>query len=102
ALIFAVVHTQYVRPDGFALYNLATVFVAGAVYAWSVHATRSLIPAMVSHAFCNLPQQLEWAPFETALLIPAAMILVWLWPKMSNTAHIAQASEKARFQGPVR
>ncbi|SIO13381.1 CAAX protease self-immunity [Parasphingorhabdus marina DSM 22363] len=82
ALIFAIVHTQYVRPDGFALFNLATVFLVGGVCAWSVYATRSLIPALVSHAFGNLPQPLEWAPFESALLIPAAMVLIWLWPRL--------------------
>ncbi|MEO0441249.1 MAG: CPBP family intramembrane glutamic endopeptidase [Pseudomonadota bacterium] len=98
ALIFAIVHTQYVRPDSFALYNLAAVFLVGAVYAWSVHATRSLIPAMVSHAFCNLPQPLEWAPFETGMLIPAAMILVWLWPKMQGGQPDAAATSRRHFR----
>ena len=81
AAVFALVHLQYVRIDFFAIYNLASVFLVGIIYAWSVYFTRSLLPAITGHTFGNLPQPLEWAPYEVGLLIPAVAILVWLVPK---------------------
>ena len=82
ALVFALVHLQYVSADFFALYNLVAVFLVGVVYAWSVYFTRSLLPAITGHAFGNLPQPLEWAPYEVGLLLPAVAILVWLVPRV--------------------
>lgn len=81
AAIFALVHLQYVSADFFALYNLASVFLVGAVYAWSVYFTRSLLPAIMGHAFGNFPQPLEWAPYEAGLLIVSVGLLLWLAPK---------------------
>ena len=79
--LFAIVHLQYVAADLFALYNLVAVFTVGAAYAWSVYATRSLIPAIVGHAYGNFPQPLSWARDEVWLLIPAFLILFWLGRK---------------------
>jgi len=81
ALVFALVHLQYVSANFFALYNLAAVFLVGVVYAWSVYFTQSLLPAITGHAFGNLPQPLEWAPYEVGLLVPAVALLVWLVPR---------------------
>ncbi len=81
ALVFALVHLQYVGVDFFALYNLVSVFLVGIVYAWSVYFTRSLLPAIAGHTFGNLPQPLDWAPYEVGLLLPAAALLIWLMPK---------------------
>lgn len=75
-------HLQYVSADFFALYNLVAVFLVGVVYAWSVYFTRSLLPAITGHAFGNLPQPLEWAPYEVGLLLPGVAILVWLVPRV--------------------
>ena len=82
ALVFALVHLQYVSADFFALYNLVAVFLVGVAYAWSVYFTRSLLPAITGHAFGNLPQPLEWAPYEVGLLLPGVAILVWLVPRV--------------------
>ena len=65
----------------FALYNLAAVFLVGAAYAWAVYFTRSLLPVIAGHAYGNFPQPLEWAPYETGLLIVSVALLVWLAPK---------------------
>ena len=82
AFVFAAMHLQYLSADAFALYNAFMVFIAAATLAWTVFATRSLIPAIVAHAYGNFPRPLEWAPYETAMLAPAAIILIWLTPKL--------------------
>lgn len=76
--VFAAVHLQYASLDAFALYNMSMVFVVSAVFAWSVFATRSLIPAIIGHAYGNFPQPLEWAPYQSALIIPALIIALLL------------------------
>ncbi len=93
ALVFALVHLQYVSADFFALYNLTAVFLVGIVYAWSVYFTRSLLPAITGHAFGNLPQPLEWAPYEAGLLLPAAALLIWLVPKAKRIASTVAEDE---------
>ncbi|MBI1393989.1 MAG: CPBP family intramembrane metalloprotease [Alphaproteobacteria bacterium] len=64
ASVFALVHLQYLRLDLFAILNVASVFVTAAGLAWTVIATRSLLPAMVAHAYANTPRPLERAPYE--------------------------------------
>lgn len=82
AVVFAAVHLQYLAPDAFALFNSGSLLVSTIVTATLVYLTRSLVPAIVAHAYGNIPQPLSWIPYETALLIPAAALLIWLLPKL--------------------
>jgi len=95
AVVFALVHLQYVSADFFALYNLAAVFLVGLVYAWSVYFTRSLLPAITGHTFGNLPQPLEWVPYEVGLLVPAVALLVWLVPRARTAPWLVPPSATA-------
>ena len=85
AAVFAAMHLQYAALDAFALYNMAMVFTMSAVYAWTVFATRSLIPAIVGHAYGNFPQPLEWAPYQSLLIIPALIVVFMLMRARHST-----------------
>lgn len=76
AALFALVHQQYAAADAFALYNLTMVFAGGLATAWLVWRTGTLLPAVVEHAYANLPRPLDWAPFEAA---GAVLGVVMLW-----------------------
>ena len=78
AVIFSIVHLQYAKLDPLALYSMFTVFIASGVFAWTVLATRSVVPAIVAHAYGNFPQPLSWTPYEIVLIIPAGIILLVL------------------------
>lgn len=63
---FAAMHGQYLRPDGFALFNSAMVFIGGVALAWLVVRTRSILPAVVEHAYVNVPHAFWWMPVDVA------------------------------------
>ncbi len=86
AALFAMAHLQYVSADPFALYNLGSVFFGASVLAASVYWTRSLSPAIVAHAYGNVPRPTDWTPMEAWLLIPAAAILIYLVVKAARRA----------------
>lgn len=66
---------------------MTTVFVFAVFAAWSVYATRSLFPAIAAHMLTNVPRPLEWAPYEAILIIPAAILLVWMLSKAAQNAY---------------
>lgn len=85
AAIFAIVHLQYAKLDPFALYSMLMVFIASAAFAWTVLATRSVVPAIVAHAYGNFPQPLSWTPYEIVLIIPAGIIIFVLLRRMRRS-----------------
>lgn len=87
SLVFAAVHVQYLRLDTFSIYNSMTVIISAVAAAWLVVKTRSLLPAIVAHAYSNVPRPLDWAPFEPILGIAGAALLFWCVRRMAEGAR---------------
>lgn len=75
AIIFAAAHGQYLRWDLFSGFNSFMVFVGGLTLAWLVMKTRSLIPALVTHAYINVPHPISWVYVDVAAAIFGSVVL---------------------------
>lgn len=78
ATLFAFSHAQYLQVDAFNIAMLAAVSYLGLLLAAATWYSRSLLPAIMAHAFINLPMQPLMA--GTAILA-AAFWLIVSWPR---------------------
>lgn len=75
--LFALAHTQYLRPDALLILVLICLVFAVICWAYVVYRTGSLIPAMVAHALVNLPEPHTPMVLSGGILAMVVLIAVW-------------------------
>jgi membrane protease YdiL (CAAX protease family) len=78
ALLFSLAHTQYMRPDAYAIgISLSQMFFSVAL-GYVTYQTGSLVPAVVAHVLSNSPAQSDqWLPQEIFFAAAVTTIVVY-------------------------
>ena len=94
---FALAHTQYLRPDAFLILVFICLVFSVICWAYVVHRTGSLIPAMVAHALVNMPEPHTPIVLGGGILVMVAVIAVWRRAVMVTLRDFAR--DWARAEG---
>lgn len=95
--LFALAHTQYLRPDALLILIFFCLVFAVICWAYVVHRSGSLIPAMVAHALVNMPEPHTPVVLTGGIVAMVIAIAVWRHTVMATFGDFAR--DWARAEG---
>lgn len=78
SVLFALAHTQYLRPEALGLGTLLGLVWGSLVLGFALHRTGSLLPCVVAHALGNLPLTAGFR--AAAVMLMVAALVGWRRP----------------------